>query len=269
MANCLIAYDNAVTAGLSFYPWPSSYNLGLAALGTVNLSQKWVSASLAASETRMQFALSGAPSVALFALVNHNLSLAATVRLTGSNNNWASTVYDSGAVAAFPAGTTAASRKRHSWTWWHRLSAPTACGQWRLEISDASNPAGYVSAGRLLAAQGLWQPSINMLQGALLGFEGGAEPQVALNGGEYFTERPSVRVANFRLQQPTEEMLSNAMDVIACGGGPQRELLFVYDPADGVHAVRRTVFGRLRKLSAIEEPQYGRLDAAFEIKELV
>lgn len=271
MSNCLFAFDNAVTAGLSFYPWPSSYDATLLNLGTANLNEKWVSAGLTASDTRMQFTVAAGTgtTLALFALVNHNLSLAATVRLTGSNNNWASTAYDSGSLSAFPTGTTAASRKRHRWTWWHRLSTPTACGQWRIEITDGSNAAGYVSAGRLFAAQGLWQPTINMKEGAALGLEGGADVQTSLSGAEWFTEREPVRVAQFSLDVPSQEMLASGMDLQACAAGSQRELLFVYDPADTEHAVRRTIFGRLRKLSAIQEPYFGRMGTAFEVKELL
>lgn len=274
MSNCVIAYDNAVTGGISFFPWPSSYDPDLLNLGTANLNEKWVSNSLVASATRMWWSFNGATSpttLALVGLCNHNLSLAATVRVSGSNDlTFASTVYDSGYVAAFPAGTTAASRARHRWTFWHRLSSPTAASYWRIEISDAANPAGFVSAGRLFCARSLWQPTVNMqLAGASLGAEGGADVQTALNGGEFFTERQPFRVARFRLELPTQEMLASGMDLLACAAGSQRELLFLYDPADGEHAVRRQIFGRLRTLSPIEEPFYGLLGTAFEVKELL
>lgn len=271
MSNCLIAWDNAVSDGLVFYPWPVSVDQTLANLGTANLGEQWVTVGDATSSTRFDCTVAAgtATTVALFALCSHNLSLAATVRITGSNNSWSSLAYDSGTMPAFPVGTTEASRAGTRWNFWHRLSAPTACGRWRFEIVDTSNPDNSVRVGRLFAARELWQPSINLQAGASLGLDGGADVQTALNGAEWFTEREPFRVARFTLQQPSAEMLSRGMHLNTIASGRQREVFFVYDPDDTVHSVRRSFLGRLRKPSAIEEPYFGRMKAAIEIKELL
>lgn len=270
MSNCLIAYDNATTDGLSFMPWPSVADPNLYFMGTPNINERWVTTGVASSQTRFWWYFNGgATTLAFLALCNHNLSLAATVRLTASNDGFATTVYDSGFVAAYPAGTTSASRGRLQWNFCHRLSTPTLAAQWRVEISDAANPNGYVAVGRLFGGRSLWQPTINMDAGSAIGFEGGADVQTALNGTEWFTERQPFRVARFSLQAVSAEMLASGFDLLATAADSQRELFFQYDPADSVNAVRRSLFGRLRALSPIEEPYYGRMKTAFEIKELL
>ena len=272
MSNCLIAWDNAVSDGLTFYPWPGAVPQTLANLKTTNLNEKWISGSDATTDTRFDCTVGDGfttPTVALFALCNHNLSLAATVRITGSNNSWSTTVFDSGALPAYPTGTTAASRAGLRWNFWHRLSTPTACNRWRFEITDTSNVDNYVSAGRLFAARELWQPTINMLAGAGLGLEGGADVQTALNGAEWFTERQPFRVARFGLDMPKAEMLSRGMALMTTTAGSQREVWFAYDPADTEHSVRRSFLARVRKPSPLEEPYADRLKTSLELKELL
>jgi hypothetical protein len=272
MSNCILAWDNAVTDGLTFYNWPASYDATLANLRTTNLSEKWLTTDDATTSTRFDCMVGNGvttPTVALFALCNHNLSLAATVRITGSDNAWSSTTYDSGTLAAYPTGTTEASRAGLRWNFWHRLSSPTAKTRWRFEITDTSNPSNYVTAGRLFAARSLWQPTINLQVGTSLGPDGGADIQTALNGAEWFTERQPFRAARFTLQTPSAEMLSNGMRLMNMAAGSNREVFFLYDPADTEHSVARSMLARLRKPGLIEEPAAGRMKTAFDLKELL
>lgn len=271
MSNVLLAWDNAVSDGLVMYPWPSSYDATLDNLRTANLSEKWITTDDGTSSTRFDCTVAAGTgtTIALFALCNHNLSLAATVRITGSSDNWATTTYDSGTLPAYPTGTTEASRAGLRWNFWHRLSAPTARGRWRFQITDTSNPANFVSAGRLFAARSLWQPTVNMLAGAGLGWESNTELAKALNGGEWFVDAEAHRVAKFALQVPDSEMLASGFDLQRVAAGSNREVVWQYDPDDTVHSVRRSFMGRLRSLSAIEAPYHGTSKTAFEVKELL
>lgn len=271
MANALLAWNNAVDGGLYVYAdgwW--TYDATINNLGTVSLSQRWVTPGLVADDTRCTLGFAGDPAVAVIALCSHNLTLAATVRIRASNvSNFASTVYDSGTVDAFATGVTEASREGLRWNFVYKLGAATAATYWRIEISDAANPDGYVSVGRLFAGLGVWIPSINMLAGAGIGFESNAEVMKALNGSEWFTSVEPHRVLRFGLQLPETEMLTNAFDLQRVAAGSRREVVAQWDASDGVHAVRRSLFGRLRTLSAIEAPYYATSKTAFEIKELL
>ena len=275
MANAQIAWDNAALDYLAFYnDGYGTYTNSLYNMRVQNLSTKWLSPSAAAADTRFTFTLTGlagTPGIQLFALVNHNLTSSATVRVRASTvSNFASTVYDSTALAAYPAGTTAASRKGLMGVYVLPLGATITAQYWRVDIADASNPDGLVSVGRLCGFQQLWQPSVNMALGAALGFEPNYEVQKALNGAEWFTEANAHRVARFQIDQlGIDEMLNNGFDLLRNTAGSRREVIFRYDTSDTLHAVRRTIYGRLRNLSPIEQPQPTALGAAFEVKELI
>lgn len=275
MSNALLSWDNAVVDGFQVYNdgnW--TYTASINNLALQSLALRWISPGVTAADTRFTcgFAAGGAnPTVALIALCSHNLSLAATVRIRASTvANFASTTYDSTALNAFATGVTAASRKGLRWNYVHKLSTPTAATYWRIDIADASNPAGYVSVGRLFAGVAVWQPSVNMLMGAGLGWESNSDVQKALSGAEWFVNAEAHRVAKFTIPPTARaEMLTSAFDLNRAAAGANREVVFVYDPADTEHSVRRSMFGRLRQLSMLEEPQPMALQGAFEVKELL
>jgi len=271
MANILLSWNNAVAGGLYAYSdgwW--TYDASITNLAAVSLSQRWVTPGLAAADTRCTLGFAGNPTVALIGLCSTNLSLAATVRIRASNSStFASTLYDSGTLAAYPAGVTEASREGMRWNWFHRLTTATAATWWRVEILDAANPDGYVSVGRLFAGTGVWQPTINMLAGAGLGWESNAEVMKALSGAEWIADVEAHRTLRFGLQLPESEMLASGFDLQRVAAGSRREVVAVWDPSDGVHYVRRSMLGRLRTLSPIEAPYYATSKTAFEIKELL
>lgn len=273
MSNALLAWDNAVIDSLQIFNdgyW--NYDASINNLKRESLALKWVSPNATVSNTRFTCGfntVAGAPTIAVLALCSHNLTLAATVRIRASTvANFASTTYDSGALNAFATGVTEASRKGLRWNYVHKLTTPTAAAYWRIDITDTANPAGYVSVGRLFAGLAVWQPTVNMLAGASLGWEANTDVQKALSGAEWFVDADAHRVAKFTTGiLPRQEMLSSAFDLNRVAAGSRREVVFIYDPADTEHSVRRTIFGRLRQLSALEEPQPLALQGAFEIKE--
>lgn len=268
MSNVLIAWSNAIEDGVAFgnYTGTAAAPSNMAAM---SLSKRWVSAGLTGADAAFDATITGAPTVAMLALCSHNLTLSATVRVRGFSAAYASTVYDSGTISAWPTGVTTASRDGLRWNFIHQISTPTAAVIWRVEINDSTNPAGTIYVGRLFAGKSLWQPTVNMLAGAGLAFESNSEVQKALNGAEWFTNTEAHRVAKFSLQVPDSEMLASGFDLQRAAAGPHREVVFQYDPADTVHSVRRSFFGRLRSLSAIEAPLFGTLKTAFEVKELL
>lgn len=270
MSNALLAWNNAVLDGATFTNYLTSASVDGDApnMAALSLSKRWVSNGLTGTAAAFDVTLTGAPSIALIALCSHNLTLAATVRIRGYSAAYASTLYDSGTISAWATGVTAASRDGMRWNLVHKLSTATAATIWRVELSDATNPAGTIYVGRLFAAKSVWQPTINIAAGAGIGWETNTDTARALNGAEWHVDAEGHRVAKFMLDKlPTDEMLTNAFDLQRCAAGTRRELLLQYDPADTLHSVRRTVFGRLRQLSALEEPYFGALKTSFEIRE--
>lgn len=137
-----------------------------------------------------------------------------------------------------------------------------------IEIYDEENAAGYVQIGRLFLGSG-WQPAWNMSYGATLGYEPLTEVSKALDGTEYFDERPLYRVAKFSLDHlREEEALEGALELQrVCG--ISGEVFFIWSPADVRQSVRRSFLGRLRTLSPIEAAYYGHYRNPFEVQELL
>lgn len=271
MANALILYDNLLarySLSITSTVW-ANYNDVVSNLATPALAQRWVTYGLAAADCRFQFSVAGNPPVVGLVLAHHNLTLAATVRVQASTDvAFGSTIYDSGWLNAYAAGMTDASRDGQLQHFWLLGGGATSAPHWRLEILDAANPAGFIAVGRMLLAGASFSPAVNMLAGASLAYENRTKAEEADSGAEWFVDRQPRKVARFTLGAMTQsEALGHALTLQRLAAGSRRELLFVYDPADGEHSQRRLIFGRLRTLSALEEPFVNRHSSAFEVAE--
>lgn len=278
MANIQLAWDNRVVDG--FVPLSDgygTYDATLANMGKANLAAKWISPGTSAAATRFTVDLADSagvpPEIALIALCSHNLSLSATVRVRGNATPFGGTsMVDSGTLNVYPGGVVEADRRGLRQNWYFKLPSLSPYRYWRVDISDSGNPAGFVSVGRFFAARMVWQPTVNMLADSnALGWESNAEVQKSIGGAEWWVDAEPNRFARFALHSmPKAEMLGNAFDLQRVGAGSNREVLMQWDPQDSVLGlVRRTIFGRLRQLSPLEEPNFGYLKTAFEVKELL
>jgi hypothetical protein len=150
----------------------------------------------------------------------------------------------------------------------HLLESNIRARYWRVELDDTSNPDGYVEIGRLFIGS-TWQPFKNMSYGASNAWETKTDVQEAIGGAEYFQRRTPFRIARFALNWMSEnEGMANAFELQRRAGIDQ-EVLWIHDPDDTVHALRRRFLGRLRQLSAIEHPYPNTQSTGFEIKEVL
>jgi hypothetical protein len=224
--------------------------------------------------------------VRLFAVVNHNFSLEAKYRLRGSNDATFSTfTYDSAWQNVWPAVYPSESVEWESDSWWTGtysledidgyvpnlvvvLPQIYQLRYWRLEIDDAANTAGYVQLGRVFLGEA-WQPSKNASYGLSLGMETRTDVQESLSGAEYFQYRKPCRVTRFSLDYLSEdEGMANALEMDR-RAGIDKEVFWIHDPDDTVHAIRRQFLGRFRQLSPVEFPYFQTNKKAYEIKELL
>lgn len=284
MANCMIGFPNrADSATLSGGSWAAGLplnNLKNRILGKVARS-----ATDATADTQFDIDLGAEKKIRIAALVNHNFSLDAKYRLRGSTvSNFATSVYDSGWLPVWPAVYPSQSLDWEDPNWWsgqytdeqragytatlvEAEPANVLARYWRWEIDDTTNAAGYVSIGRLFIGPA-WQPTYNMEYGARAAWETKTEIQEAIGGAEFFQRRTPFRVQNITLDMTLDEGLANAFE-IQRRAGIDAEVLWVADPDDTVHALRRRYLARLRKLSAIEHPYFNNNKTAFELKELL
>lgn len=287
MSNALIGYYNRVDAGtLTGGSWAAT-------LPRANLQNRIVAkvarstdATLASTKFDIDIGADKVSRVA--ALIGHNFSLAAKYRLRcGTDATFVTNLFDSGWVDVWPPVYNSTDLDWQALNWWSGkylaeeiagitwqkiidLGSAMNARYWRFEIDDTTNTAGYVEIGRLFIGPA-WQPTINMSYGAGIGWEDKTEVQEALSGAEFFDQRRPYRVAQFQTGfMETDEGFSRAFEIHR-RSGVHEEVLFVWDPDDTIHAVRRQFMGRLRQLSPIEYPYDGldRTKTAWEIKELL
>lgn len=263
----------------------------LAALPLANLQNRIIgkvarSQGLDLGSTQLRFNAVDRRAMRTIGLVGHNFSLSAKYRVRISNLADFSTLeHDSGWVDFWPALQTTESlpwaaenwwsgryterdRMGYTWTAIYTLPFQLYSQYVSIEIDDVGNGAGFVQFGRLFIGDA-WQPRTNMLLGAGLGWQSNTEVQEAISGAEFFAEKRPYRLARFTTGfMGEDEAFGSAFD-IKRRVGISGEVIFVFDPEDTIHALRRQFYGRLRELSLIEYP-YPRLTSTpWEIKEMV
>lgn len=136
----------------------------------------------------------------MIALVRHNLTLAATIKLTCWTTSARTVTSFVGAFeSVWPAGwtMTATEQANAVWTWYKRFgaagSAGLTVGAFRIEINDTANPAGYVQAGFVELSQ-VFEVRYNFEWGLQYGFNWRSEVSEAIGGAEYVDRRQKPRV---------------------------------------------------------------------------
>lgn len=284
MGNAIIAYQNRIDESTfgSYGSWESS--LPLTNLKNRTLSKVARSTSDANADTKFRFALTKDRIIGTVAIINHNLSTNATWRYrVFSDSGYTTLNYDSGILEVWPTmpvgyfeweddgfwdmRTPEEDRDYLSPTTIHVPSTTVINRYYQIEFFDDANPDGYVQIGRVFVGK-KYQPTVNMSLGASVGNESRTLIDEAISGAEYFDRRNSYRVARFDLSLlDSSDSLLNA-DLVKISD-TDSEVVFVYDPDDAIGIGRKSFLGRLRTLSAIEQPYTQFYRTAYEIKELL
>ena len=285
MANTILAYGNQIDgATLTGGSWVASMPL-------TNLQDRRIgkiarSASAAEIHTTFDIDFGGTRLHRVVSLIGHNLTTAARYRLSMSSaSDFSAVIHDSGWIDVWPTVYPSGTLPWGSPSWWtgkysaeeiaaytativYILEASTNARYIRVKLSDEENPAGYVQLGRVFAGDG-YQPVRNITYGASLAWVDPTEVQESLDGAESFNERRPYREARFGLSAMTEsEAMADAFELIR-SIGISKEVVFIWDPDDTVHALRRQFLGRFRQLNPIENAGPDRWKAPFVVKELL
>lgn len=286
VSNIFLAWQNrADEATLSGGSWQST-------LPITNMQNRQVqkvarTANALAASTLFDIDLGAPRTIAVLALVVHNISAAGACRIRGSNvSNFASTVYDSGAVNVWPAGQipqnlleweednfwlgtmSAQARAGYQSPYINIMATPAYARYWRVEIADTTNSDGYVQIGRLFLANG-WTPTVNYNYGAELGYEDPTPVDTSLSGAEFFDQRSKFRVFSFDLQYITgTEAYGYAIELQRLAG-ITGEVLAVPDAADTGNIPARAFVGRLRQIGRVRQTQPTAYEVSLKIKELL
>jgi hypothetical protein len=214
--------------------------------------------------------LGSAKAVWGLALCGHNLTVAATIRVRGSTvANFATTAYDSGSITAWPGITT--QTEADGFVGYSPVftgAELVECRYWRIDVEDSLNPSGYLEVGRVFIGAG-WVPQDPPSYGWSIGYEDPTIIESSLGGCEYFDERPKYRILQAGLNYLTPaEYQGDAMGMLRTLG-TSGELMLIWDEADTDTHVRGSFLGRLRTLSAIENPNPLKHATALEIREII
>jgi hypothetical protein len=285
MANTMLGFPNRCdTSTLSNGSWVATLPLTNLQQRVIALVARTTDATLAS--TKLDINLGISKNIRLVNLTNHNLSLAATYRVTASATaTFAVLAYDSGWQSVWPVVYPYGTLEWEDDNFWtgqytveqiagyttsltHILPNATVVQYWRIELNDTTNMAGYVQAGRLFIGPA-WQPTNNRSYDSSLAWETKTVVDEAISGAEYFDVRTPYRVAKMSFDwMSTDEAFANAFELTRRAGMDQ-EIMFVYDPSDTVHALRRRFLSRMRTLNPIEHPYLNINKEAFEFKELL
>jgi hypothetical protein len=218
MAKGVLGWNNrAVTATLavtSAQPaLPASY------LVDAHLFTKWRSTGVGGQNIDLDFG-SSLP-VGLIGLIGHNLTAAATWRITMDNASQSgSGVHDStsiaiGFVSGFPQAI-------------YLLNADVSARFVRIAIADAANPAGYMEAGALFVGP-TFRPGNNFSFGRAFGWVDPSVRSKSKGGQLYVDLRPRYRTQEFEFKGLSQAEIFNEALEMDRQRGVADNVLFVPD----------------------------------------
>jgi hypothetical protein len=274
VANCVIGFPTYSDPGVTYSPALSAgsweADLPLTNLQDESLSLVARSADATTASTQFQVDLGVARAVRVIALVKHNLTTAATVRVRGNSSaSFGSPIYDSGTVNAWSdTALTAEQVEGLNVSFVLVPSSAQTARYWLIEITDTANPDGYVEFARLVIAGG-WQPTVNMVYPASLAVETATVREDSWGGASVYDVRPQRRVQRFTLDdEPELEALANGFDLQRIAG-LDRQLFFVFDPSDTTHMHRRAMLCTVAQISSFDMPFLTRYSSAWELREVL
>ena len=284
MGSLILAYPNRTDeATLSGGSWT---NRPLTCLQTKLLSDQARSTDLLLTSTKFKVDLGRDRNIALISLINHNLSLDATYRITASATpGFETLLLDTGWKSVWPAIWSTYSLEWEDDNFWtgqftqeqidgntanliEILSAMVFARYLWIEINDTGNTDGYVAIGRLFLSN-VWQPDSGVAYGGSLYYEDNTQIDTSLAEVEFFDERPKYRVTIFALNDMSSDETYNRALELQRQAGISKEVFLVADTNDVANIIRRSYLGRMRKLSPLEHRDFSAHGTQYEIKEII
>lgn len=179
--------------------------------------------------------------------------------------------YDSGWIAAWPAawvsGTTAEERVGVTGCALYPPASPQTYQFWRIDLDDEDNPAP-VELGRVFIGS-KWQPQVNAVYGAAIGYEQRSTIVENDSGAEDFVARPAPRIVSIGFPALTDaEGLGQLLELVRRLGSTG-EVLWQWDPSDTRYLPLRTFLARIRAASPLTAQFVDRHSVELEIKEIL
>jgi len=220
--------------------------LPVANLQNMQPKKKWRSSGITAEYITFDMGSGGVACTGL-ALIGHNLTASATIRVRGKATSDVTTspTVDTTAVSAWPATGKPSDLYWPQYFSWLSWASGGALRYWRLDIADATNTAAYLEAGRVMLGA-YWQPTINFdLGGTPLGFDQ-RDAQIATEYGQTFTDRlarSAPRLFGLQISAADKtEVLAGIADIQRLRG-MHGDVACLLDPAATTHFHRHSMQG--------------------------
>jgi hypothetical protein len=245
-----VTYTPTFSGGSWSASWP------LTNLADRRLEKYARSADATTTNTQFETDLKVARAVSVLALPKNNFSTAATMRWRASSSagSFGSPIYDSGWVAAWPAGVSVETANGLNVAAVHIPTSAQTARYWLCEIDDTANTNGYVEIGRVVIA-GAWRPATGLSFGGKLGLET-ATKRTQTDGGVALYESYAVRRTwAFGVEHMAKaEGIGSAWKLKRLLGATG-QLFFVFDTADTL-MYERAFLCTMRELDGLSYP-YG------------
>lgn len=252
-------------------------------LQDIQIVKVWRSNSATSAEINVD--LGSQKIMDFFALIAHNLTTSATVRWRLSNDNFSTTLYDSGAVDAWSPVEQFGGSPWGVFTWgglpsadtiglynastFTLLPSPQIARYIRLNIEDSGNAAGYVEAGRLIAGPA-YQPTINYSNGVSFEFVDDSRVTKSRGGQVFVDEVRKYRRVTFRLNHlPESEIFNNIFNNVDRIKGVSKDVLVIPQPSDSATWLTQNIYGRLAEVGPIENTTLARYSRTITIEEII
>lgn len=220
------------------------------------------------------------------ALIKNNISTTGTIRWRLSNvSNFATTVYDSGVVDAWPIVEEFGTLPWGVFSWGGYLN-PTVAAEYtisafdildntvqarylRIDISDPDNADGYLQAGRLLAGPA-YRPSINYANGVEFEFVDESRVTKSRGGQTFVDEVERFRRIRFDLiNLPENEIFQNVFNQIDRLKGIAGDIFIVPQPDKASTWPTQNIYGRITSTDPIVNSSLTYYGRRIEVEELI
>jgi len=220
------------------------------------------------------------------ALIKHNISTTGTIRWRLSNvSNFATTVYDSGVVDAWPIVEEFGTLPWGVFSWGGYLN-PTVAAEYtistfdvldstvqarylRIDISDPDNSDGYIQAGRLISGPA-YRPSINYANGVEFEFVDESRVTKSRGGQTFIDEVERFRRIRFDLiNLPENEVFQNVFNRLDRLKGIAGDILVIPQPDKPSTWITQNIYGRITNTDPIVNSALTYYGRRIEVEELI
>lgn len=291
MANCLFSYpDRTLSATVE-----TAGNTWLTSLPLTNVKNRLKtkvarSAGVTTSDTKFDITLADTYAVRIVAILCHNASKTATVKLSFSNVSkggselgsysglefwpsyypsetpleWEETDFWGGTISDADA-----SDYKPSPDFWYVLPQVIMCKYIRVEITDTSNTAGYFQLGRCFVGNG-FQPNVNMAYDASIVWKQDVYKEKAIGGTEWFEIKSQAReiqgkLSDMSIGEGMVQVFERQRKL-----GQEGELFFIFDPDDTVLLYKlRSMLCRFSEESPLSFPYFDTSSGDFKLVEVI